>query len=297
MRVEDELLSDDEVDATHELALSGKGLTPDDVATLERELAQTPHRLVPRIRLLGYYFLRSAPAEVAARQRHVAWIIEHAPRTVIAGLPYAALRACDRDEHATAYANAWRERVAQSGDDAATLRNAGQQLAHHDPPTAQRYLERAYAVEPSTQNARALALQHLLYGDAKEALTLYERHLDDGGERFAHLVDAGRAALAAGEDQKALAYADELVTRAPHETDREFVEGLHHGHILRGRIALRRGDVESARRALLAAADAPRFFDEPDMTLANELAARGDDAIVATYVARTQRGPDGDDSV
>lgn len=167
------------------------------------------------------------------------------------------------------------------------MHHAATQLGRHDPPTALRFFRRAYALQPTTRNGRALALFLLLEGDAREALSIFERHLDDDGERFAYLEYAARAAFTMGDDEKTVAYAEELIARAPNEAGFDFVEGQHQGHVLIGRVALRRGDVDGARRALLAAADAPRHFAEPNMTLADELSARGEVDVVETFLART----------
>jgi Flp pilus assembly protein TadD len=59
---------------------------------------------------------------------------------------------------------------------------------------------------------------------------------------------------------------------------------LHEGHIVRGTILFRRGDVQAAASELLAAAAASDTSGRPDVDLALALVKAGQDEAVLTYL-------------
>lgn len=108
--------------------------------------------------------------------------------------------------------------------------------------------------------------------------------------RYDLLSQLTAAALAAGEDEKAAAYAKESLAAA--EQDRRgwnYGNAVHDGHMTLGLVALRRNDVATAREQLLAAGKTPgspqlNSFG-PNMALASELLKSGDRETVLQYFA------------
>jgi hypothetical protein len=96
----------------------------------------------------------------------------------------------------------------------------------------------------------------------------------------------GHYLLDDGDELGALAAADAMIRAA------ETIDGdhwneddlLHNGHIVRGTIFLRRGDVQAAASELLAAAAASDTSGRPDVELALALVEAGQDEAVLTYL-------------
>ena len=89
-----------------------------------------------------------------------------------------------------------------------------------------------------------------------------------------------------GDELGALAAADEMI-RAAETIDSDAwneYDLLHEGHIVRGTIFLRRGDVQAAASELVAAAAAPDTSGRPDLELALALVDAGQDEAVLAYL-------------
>jgi hypothetical protein len=107
-------------------------------------------------------------------------------------------------------------------------------------------------------------------------------------ERFYALNGLARAALDAGAEEKAAAYANELLAAAPrHKEDWNSGNAIHDGHTILGLLAVRQGDIEKARRHLLDSAEvegSPQLNSfGPSMTLAKELLDKGETGAVLQY--------------
>jgi TonB family protein len=117
------------------------------------------------------------------------------------------------------------------------------------------------------------------------AQVLADFEQDAGGDipkrraRFLHRL--AKAAMDAGEIDKAKAYAEELLASKPDG------EGIHDGNIVLGRVALRHHNVAEARQYLLSAGRTPggpmlEHFG-PNMALAKELIEAGQRDAVLQY--------------
>jgi hypothetical protein len=108
--------------------------------------------------------------------------------------------------------------------------------------------------------------------------------------RFFVLADAAKSAAEVGDMAKAERYALELLDLAPcFPTDWNYGNALHDGHMVLGRVALARGDRESAKRELLEAGRTPgspqlNSFG-PNMALALDLLRDGESEVVREYFA------------
>jgi len=128
---------------------------------------------------------------------------------------------------------------------------------------------------------------------ARLSLGYYERWLalappSDLNQDYSRLQDLARVALEADAPEKARQYATQLLKIAAHHREKTFGNFVHRGHSILGRLALRDGDVEAAKRHLIQAAQAPRSpqLDSygPRMILAHELLALGEQQIVLDYM-------------
>ena len=107
-------------------------------------------------------------------------------------------------------------------------------------------------------------------------------------DRFVALTHAQIPALECGQPDLARAYAGEALSLAPQfRQDWNYGNAIHNGHVVLGRLALARGDVESACRELLLAGQTPGSpqLDSfgPNMSLAHELLQRGQRDAVCRY--------------
>jgi hypothetical protein len=97
-----------------------------------------------------------------------------------------------------------------------------------------------------------------------------------------------KAAFAAGDYARAAGYADEALNAAKHGVFWWTGDAIHQGNIVLGRLALRKNDVEEAKRALIAAGKTPGSSTlagpGPNMQLAKDLLDRGETATVVQYL-------------
>ena len=128
-------------------------------------------------------------------------------------------------------------------------------------------------------------------GQASPILELQHLQVMAGADpirRNPYLPRLAKAAFAAGDYQRALDYADEALAAAKHGVFWWTGDAIHQGNLVLGRLAMRKGDLEEAKRALVAAGKAPGTSSlastGPGMQLAKELLDRGESATVLQYL-------------
>ena len=128
-----------------------------------------------------------------------------------------------------------------------------------------------------TQATPSIELQHLEAVAGKDPIT-----------RNPFLPRMAKAAFAATEYTRAEAYAEEALEAARHGTFWWTGDAIHQGHIVLGRLALRRNDIDQTRLHLIAAGKTPGSSSlagvGPNMQLARDLLDRGESAAVAEYL-------------
>ena len=128
-----------------------------------------------------------------------------------------------------------------------------------------------------TGSSPDLELQHLESMAGNNAIT-----------RGPLLARLARTALASGDWEKAANYANEALAESKHGVFWWTGDAIHQGNIVLGRLALRGGDVEEARRYLLAAGKTPGSTSlaaqGPNMALARDLLEHGESAAVLQYL-------------
>ena len=121
----------------------------------------------------------------------------------------------------------------------------------------------------------------------KKALDELSAAQNDIGRFFA-LDDAAKAAFEVGKIEEAQAHAQEALDLASRfREDWNYGNAVHDGHMVLGRIYLRNGDVEIAKRELVEAGRTPgspqlNSFG-PNMSLARDLLERKEIDAVVTY--------------
>jgi hypothetical protein len=130
---------------------------------------------------------------------------------------------------------------------------------------------------PTTGASPDLELQHLELMAGNNAIT-----------RGPLLARLARTALAAGNPEKAGRYANEALVESKHGLFWWTGDAVHQGNIVLGRLALRGGEVEAAKRYLLLAGKTPGSTSlaaqGPNMALARDLLERGESAAVLQYL-------------
>ncbi len=141
-----------------QLAREGYTLSSGYAEKLEDKLRSNPGDLDTRTRLLGYYFARSirlsGPAvTLAARRRHIFWIIQNRSDAEIAGMSETTI---DPVGHALAdpkgYEQAktlWLQQIQTYKSNTTVLAHAAKFLQLHDKELAESALKRAQAADPN----------------------------------------------------------------------------------------------------------------------------------------------------
>ncbi len=102
------------------------------------------------------------------------------------------------------------------------------------------------------------------------------------------LIAASKAAVDADAFDKASRFATDLLKQVADPPDNRDGQAFHDGHIVLGRVALKGGDVEQAKAQLLRGGRTPGGGSltsfGPNMSLAKELAERGERDTVVAYL-------------
>jgi hypothetical protein len=269
------------VEAIGPEVMQGMHLTSDQARALESRLEHSEDPLADRLRLIGFYSLAalSSPGAEARLEGFARWIVEQAPSSAAAGSMHVALHA---GEGAAAL---WDEQLARHPSDAQVFANAARYFQHLDPARAFGLLSRARSLAPDREwTFLPEAPQRACHADAGEAE-------DPAYSRWLALGDAALEALGAGDLTRAEQLARELLETADtYEQDWNHDNAVHQGRTILGQLALRRGDLELARRLLLASAEltgSPQLKSfGPTMRLAKELLEAGERAAPLEYFER-----------
>jgi tetratricopeptide (TPR) repeat protein len=124
-------------------------------------------------------------------------------------------------------------------------------------------------------------------GRHKKAVEDLDAAADDI-HRFYALNDAAKAAFELGKSDEAETHARQALDLAPRfRDDWNYGNAIHDGHMVLGRVALRKGDLEAAKRELMEAGRTPgspqlNSFG-PNMSLAKDLLERKETDTVLAY--------------
>lgn len=289
-----------------------RDLTPEQVDSLEKELEHNPHELAIRTRLLHYYFGSYAVRDqsvreqmVEAQTRHVLWLIRNRPQAEVLGSPEGTIDSdCDPEGYSEGK-RAWMERLQSEPANLTVLEHAANFFVYQDSDLAIKSLQQAQSLDEGNPKwSRELGQMYSLEiigadsletkaAAAQKALAQYERAYDrsDGVSRFYLLVDLAKVAFVANQYEKAREYANTVL--AEDSSGWNSGNRIHHGNLVLGRIALAEGDVEEAKRRLIAAgetAGSPQLDSfGPNMMLAKELLQKGEKEVVLEYFSLCSR--------
>jgi tetratricopeptide (TPR) repeat protein len=293
-----------------DLFIEGFSLSSDEVAGLLEQVENDPGDLDSRLMLVSHFQIASEMSgrSCVAHLKLVLWLVSRHSGAKWADSPHLEIdQRIDPNGFAAVRAR-WLEQVDAQPTSARVRANAAAFVGGFDNALAERLLEEAKSLEPDEAEwPRQLGHFHglqlmWLEGEerrnlAKLALAEYERAFaltDDEMGRYTMLDDLGMLALDAGDDQKAERFAKQLlaISQAP-EGNWNSGNAVHKGSIILGRVALRAGDIESARVKLLEAgktSGSPNLDSfGPNMSLAKELIERGERDVVIEYFRLCRR--------
>jgi beta-lactamase regulating signal transducer with metallopeptidase domain/ankyrin repeat protein/tetratricopeptide (TPR) repeat protein len=288
------------------LQLEGAKLTKDQILILQIKVASNPGDLPDRVRILGYYFIkRTSEAEAQkAAQPHILWIINNAPESPVAADPITGVNYRLDLPHYEEARDAWTEVLATHPSDLKVITNAASFFLLNDPERAEKLLQKGEKMEPQNPNwpmglGQLYSLQALRSEGSTHrqsqalALQSYELGISllSGADRFYALESVTKAALNAGDTNKAGQYAREFLQKAPQFSKNwNYGNAIYTGNSILGQIALSQRDVISAKAYLQAAGDSPGSptLDSfgPDLTLARQLLSKGGKVAVSMFLSK-----------
>jgi hypothetical protein len=135
---------------SHALAKLGKELSREEAEQFEQESQRHPDDCALHLLLLGYYLLRATMFEAArqARQRHVLWVIEYAPGTVLGGFRGLDLSPSVDGEAYEQAKRLWLKRLASDETDLSILHGATRFFATHDRELSEELFQKGQRLEP-----------------------------------------------------------------------------------------------------------------------------------------------------
>jgi hypothetical protein len=146
-------------------------------------------------------------------------------------------------------------------------------------------------IQSAATNLRSIQAQQGIPPASPQQLAALEEKTAglNGKELFYQLSELAQRAVSAGEDDKAEAYAKQLLQMAPdYPKNWNYGNAIFYGNFVLGRVAVQR-DVTQANEYLLAAGATPgspqlNTFG-PNMALAKELLEKGQSEVVLQYLA------------
>ena len=284
--------------------MSDLDLTPWEATLLEMKLKLDPHDVVARSMLLEYYFYRGpkklpSRTEIEAQSKHILWLIRNRPEAEVLARPGGTIDYALDPKGYSEGKNAWMDQWQGDPANLKVLDHAAKFFLHQDSDLAIELLQQGQSLDGNdtywpeqlgfvysldAKHADSLEMKTEL---AEKALVQYERAYDlsDEVSRFFLLADLARAALMANQYENATGYANAML--AEDSPDRNSGDHIHHGNLVLGRIALAEGDIEEAKRRLIAAGKttgSPSLNSfGPKMMLAKELLQKGEKEVVLEY--------------
>jgi tetratricopeptide (TPR) repeat protein len=229
-------------------------------------------------------FTSSAARELEnSRVKHVLWLVQHVPDKVSFRAESSRF---SFPENYTRIKLEWTNQVMTHFDNANVLVNAVQFIFVDDRKKGEEFAAKIHSLDPADlAAAHDLAkLVENMRNRIKPEEIQAARQLSQSKLPLLNLRYMADDAFDAGENVKAQKYAEELSLT-------DDAELAHHGNVLLGRLALKNGNVEEAKKRLLAAGKSrsPALWTfGPNMSLALELLQKGEQDVVLQYFDECQ---------
>ena len=283
--------------AQETLMSQGYSLSDEAAQALQVKVDGDPADIESRLQLLGYYERKVIFSKEMRGPQFVLidWLIREYPESKAAGS--APMHAgIDPSGYGKAKAR-WLQTVKEHPRNAVILGNAAKFCLLSERDLSEEFLKQAQALEPQNpQWAQDLGQLYQLSSNhprseaegrelSEKALVQFELAMQLKGAanvNYYELSYVAKAAFNAGANDKAKDYAERLIQTGDQG------EGVHHGNLILGRLALRAGDAEGAGKSLLMAGrttGSPSLNTSgPNMSLAKELLEKGQPDVVLEYL-------------
>ena len=283
--------------AQQTLMMQGDRLSDEAAKALQATADADPADVESRLQLLGYYRGKTifTPAVREPYLKLVCWVVENYPESKAAA--EAEVHAgIDPKTYRVAKA-LWLKTVADHPGSPVILGNAAKFFLLSERDLSEEFLKKAQTLDPQNPLwAQDLGQLYQLSSNhplseaqgrefAEKALFQFELALKLKGASNVNYYELGylaKAAFNAGANDKAKDYAERLIKTGDQG------EGVHHGNMILGRVALRAGDASGAGKSLLLAGrttGSPALGSfGPNMSLAKELLQQGHKDFVLEYL-------------
>ncbi len=275
-------------------------LAPAEVDALEAKLVEDPEDFSARIDLITYYGFRDR----AAKARHVLWIIEHHPEFSASGHEMSIDPVMDGSAYRRGKA-LWLQHVKDDPANTVFLGNAAAYFNIYDNAAAEEMLTKAQNLQPENPDwSEKLGQLYKLEMNGHPGTNLAAKALREfekaqaqtvppvpGEPRLANLA---QMAVAAGDFQKARAYATELLGPGMQWSGGGNAgRAFFFGNLVLGRVALHEGNLAEAKKYLLEAGktkgDPTLNSFGPNMSLAKELLEKGETNAVLEFFQECEK--------
>jgi hypothetical protein len=280
----------------------GKNLCQEDADKLKAQLTQEPSILEARCCLLGFHSNTQSASSTRLWVRHAKWLISGFAGETFTRLILRPPSNISKQQTEALF-RVWTTACGRSARNANVFGNAASFFRWFSDDMAEPYYKKAKRLEPNNY-LWAKALVHLyvrrarleLNEDRKRALLLAFKDGDAFVQRFHnephHMVQTyevleslSKLALDFGRLKRASRYIESITQL----TDDFAGQAKNVSTLLRGRLALKRGDLSKAKNYLLRAG---KLGFSRDLTLARELSERGEIRAVEKYLELCSTRPD-----
>ncbi|MBP9094384.1 hypothetical protein KBI23_25425 [bacterium] len=278
------------------LVLKGFRAPETEIKPLGTRLLENPSDYEARFQLLGYYSGKQYSDKAAAKKLATItlWLIDNMPDCGVIehwgctdrGIDQAAYEELKRH---------WLAQIEANSQNVRVIGCAAAYLAQQDKELAEKLYQHAIALEPTTSDwSRELAWLLGRGGperalDALNAMREAIRKEPEQNQQYYMLDDLAELAFNAGKLEEASEAAHKCLSLAfTFGQDWNDGNAIHNANSILGRIALKKGDIETAKKHLALAGNtsgSPQLNSfGPEMTLAEELFAVGEIESVVAYL-------------
>jgi hypothetical protein len=286
-----------------EQALKATRLTAEQIADLEQQVKVNSDDAQLRVSLLGA--LDEQPDKAFP---HLMWFIENRPEHPILSSGFALNVIARNPNRAEDAKNAFRKQMASRGANATLCIIAAELFWYDDRPFAAEMARAAVQLKPNDKRIRHAAAYTLRHcpGCTEEASSNKRVAIEletDPYLKWHEMIDLPEFAIAAGELQIAKECADQVLELLSIYRSRgDYGDAINRAHTALGRIALRNGDIESARyhlgQSCIDIASAVNCSFGPELHLVEDFINFGYPQYVFDYLDAHEKlaGPDDDEA-
>lgn len=293
-------------DAKYEDAyVAGSQISLEDALKAENEIKATPKDAITRMKLVAFYKVARFTDKTLTNTYvgHVQWFIRNKPEINMME-SIDVFEEIDGKDNYLATQKLWMEQITDKQKNPRVLFNAACFFRIKDEAAGVELLKRAVALEPKNPEWHSsLAFDFLMRAPYAKTVSgrkeLGQKSLEeylvgynllkDRADKFYALSYIALAAYYAGEFEKAVDYAEFLLSEAESfKKDWNYGNAINHGNTILGLARLEKGDVYAANEYLLASGNTPGSpqLDSfgPDFKLAQALLAKGQKKQVIEYL-------------